>query len=333
MMRSSFFLSLATVLLLLLSACSTKRVYEPQTLGDDWEKYGQLDESIVDTSLNVALLEDGSVLTKDGIVKMKVREDERVVSYSDNWVITATIDGNLTLTSSQDATQIENLNLHKTVASASVKADTLAVLFADNELALYSLKEKKAFFKDQGSESLAVNRKIVNPYFLDDLVVFSTLDGKVIIVNAKKKKKLRSVIVSADDKFNNVIYFKMIDGKIVAATGYKILTMSEKEIRAKYDIRTMVYDGKNIYVATKQGEIISLTPDLQLNAKIKFPFAHFLGMIAGKEKLYILEKEGYVIVLDKNMKDYSVHEADFDDGYVFVTNKAFYVDDETIVVK
>ncbi len=333
MMRRAVFLSLATVFLLLLSACSTKRVYEPKSVGDDWQKYGQLDESIVDTSLNVALLEDGSVLTKDGIVKMKVREDERVISYSDNWVITATIDGNLTLTSRQDSTQKENLNLHKTVASASVKADTLAVLFADNELALYSLKEKKAFFRDQGAESLAVNRKIVNPYFLDDLVVFSTLDGKVIIVNAKKKKKLRSVIVSADDKFNNVIYFKMIDNKVVAATGYKILAMSEKEIRAKYDIRTMVYDGTNIYVATKQGEIVSLTPNLQLNAKIKFPFAHFLGMIAGKEKLYILEKEGYVIVLNKNMKDYSVHEADFDDGYVFVTNKAFYVDDETIVVK
>lgn len=316
-----------------MSACSTKRVFEPKTVGNDWDKYGQMDESIVDTSLNVALLEDGSVLTKDGIVKMKVREDERVVSYSDNWVITAMIDGNLTLTSSQDTSRIENLNLHKTVAGASVKKDTLAVLFADDEMALYSLKEKKAFFREQGAESLALNRKIVNPYFLDDLVVFSTLDGKVVIVNAKKKKKLRTTIVSAEDNFNNVIYFKMIDNKIVAATGYKILALSDKEIRAKYDIRTMLYDGSNIFVATKQGEIISLTPSLQLNGKIKFPFAHFLGMIAGKDKLYILEKEGYVIVLNKNMKDYTVHEADVEDGYVFVTNKAFYVNDESIVVK
>jgi len=331
--KHSIFLSIAISLVLLLSACSTKRVFEPENVADDWEKYGQMDEAIVDTSLNVALLEDGSVLTQDGRVQMQVREDERVISYSDGWVVTATIDGNLTLTSSQNTSKIENLNLHKTVASASVKEDTLAVLFADNELALYSIQAKKAFFRDQGAESLALNRKIVNPYFLDDLVVFSTLDGKVVIVNAKKKKKLRTAIVSADDKFNNIIYFQMIDNKVVAATGYKILAMSDKEIRAKYDIRTMVYDGANIFVATKQGEIVSLTPSLQLNGKIKFPFAHFLGMISSKDKLYVLEKEGYVIVLNKNMKEYTIHEADVEDGYVFVTNKAFYVNDESIVVK
>jgi hypothetical protein len=326
-----FFLAIAVVLFF--SACSTKRVFEPEVVGDDWEKYGKFDKTIVDTSLNIALLDDGSVLTTDGVVKMHVREDERVVSYSNDWVITSTIDGNVTLTSSTDVSKTENFDLHKTVASASVKEDTLAVLFADNELALYSLKTKKAFFKDQGAESLALNRKIENPYFLKDLVVFSTLDGKVVIVNAKTKKKLRTVIVSAEDNFNNVIYFKMIENKIVAATGYKILTMSDKEVRAKYDIRTMIYDGSSIYVATKQGEIVSLTPDLQVIGKIKFPFAHFLGMISSQDKLYILEREGYVIVLDKNMKDYVVREADVEDGYIFVTNKAFYVNDETIVVK
>ncbi len=330
-MKNSFFLAIAVVLFF--SACNTKRVFEPEVVGDDWEKYGQMDKTIVDTSLNVALLSDGSVLTDDGVVKMQVREAERVISYINGWVLTSTIDGNLTLTSSEDISKIENFELHKTVASASIKDDTLAVLFADNELALYSVKTKKAFFKDQGAESLALNRKIENPYFLNDLVVFSTLDGKVIIVNAKTKKKLRTVIVSAEDNFNNIIYFKMIDNKIVAATGYKILAVSDKEVRAKYDIRTMTYDGSNIYVATKQGEIVSLTPDLKLVGKIKFPFAHFLGMISSEDKLYILEREGYVIVLDKNMKDYTVHEADVEDGYIFVTNKAFYVNDETIVVK
>lgn len=330
-MKNSFFLAIAVVLLF--SACSTKRVFEPKVVGDDWNKYGQMDQEIVDTSLNVALLDDGSVLTSDGIVKMKVREDERVISYTNGWVITSTIDGNVTLTSSSDVTKVENFGLNKTVASASVKDDTLAILFADNELALFSVKTKKAFFRDQSGESLALNRKIENPYFLNDLVVFSTLDGKVVIVNAKKKKKLRTVIVSAEDNFNNVIYFKMIDNKIVAATGYKILAMSDKEVRAKYDIRTMTYDGSNIYVATKQGEIVALTPDLELIGKIKFPFAHFLGIISSGDKLYILEREGYVIVLDKNMKDYTVREADVEDGYVFVTKKAFYVNDETIVVK
>jgi len=327
------FILFASLVLVILSGCSTKEVFKPAEVNDDWSKYGEFNENIVDTSLNVALLEDGSVLTNDGIIKVNIGEDDRVVSYSDSWVISASLDGKMTLTSSDDPSLQEKFTLKKTVASASIKDDTLAVLFADNEIALYSISSKELFFKEQGSESLAVNTKIVNPYFLNDLVVFSTLDGKIVIVNAKLKKKLRTVVVSAEDNFNNVIYFSMVDNKILAATGYKILSMSEKEVRVPYEIRNIVYDEKNIYVATKQGEIVSLTPDLQLNGKLKFPFAHFLGMISHEDKLYILEREGYVIVVNKNMKDYSVHEADVDDGFIFVTDDAFYVQDEKILVK
>jgi len=327
------YILIASIFVLIFSACSTKKVFEPKNVDDDWNKYASLDEDIVDTSFNVALLEDGTVLTKDGIINAKIDEENRAISYSDNWIVSASLDGNVTLTSTDDTTLQENFSLKKTIAAASVKDDTLAILFADNELALYSISTKKIFFRDQGSESLAVNTKIVNPYFLNDLVVFSTLDGKIVIVNAKLKKKLRTVIVSAEDHFNNVIYFKMIKDKIVAATGYKILSMSDKEIRAKYEIRNMVYDDKNIFIATKQGEVVSLTPNLELNAKIKFPFAHFLGMISNEDKLYILEKEGYMIVLNKNMKDYTIYDTDVEDGFVFTTDTAFYNNDEKILVK
>ena len=320
-------------MVLFFSACSTKEVFKPTVVGDDWSKYGEIDENIIDTSLNVALLEDGRVLTNDGVMDVNVNEKDRAISYSDGWIISASLDGNMTLTSVNDKSLTQNFALKKTVAGASVKDDMLAVLFADNELALYFISTKELFFKEQGSQSLAVNTKIVNPHFLKDLVIFSTLDGKIVIVNSKLKKKLRTVIVSAEDNFNNVIYFNMVDNKIIAATGYKILSMSDKEIRAQYEIRNIVYDGKNIFVATKQGEVVSLTPNLEVNAKIKFPFAHFLGMISDEDKLYILERAGYVIVLDKNMVDYTVHEADVSDGFIFVGDKEFYINDEKILIK
>jgi len=88
-----------------------------------------------------------------------------------------------------------------------------------------------------------------------------------------------------------------------------------------------------IYITTKQGEIIALTPDLQVDSKIKLPFAHFLGMISHKGKLYILEKEGYMIVVDKKTFAYTVHEVDMNEGFVFVGKDVFYVDDEKIAVE
>jgi len=319
--------------MVLFSACSTKEVYEPLYLEQDWEKYEDADAEIIDKSLNIALLDNSKVLVKDGAIDITVDESHRVISHSDGWVITSSIDGNTSLISVDDTTKIEQFQLKKTVASASVSGDSLAVLFADNEIAIYSISSKKAIFKEQGSKSLAVDARIVNPYFMNDLVLFSTLDGKVIIVNSKLKKKLRTVIVSSEDNFNNIIYFNVIDNKIIAATSYKILSLSDKEVREKYEIRSVVNDDKDMFITTKQGEVISLTSDLQVKAKIKFPFAHFLGMISHGDKLYILEKEGYMIVLDKDMYNYSVHEVDLTDGFVFASDKLFYVADEKISVE
>ena len=323
----------ASIFALLFSACSTKEVYEPLYLDKDWEKYENADANIVDKSLNIALLDNSKVLVNDGTLDVEIAQTHRVISHSDGWVISSSLDGNISLVSVKDNTKIEQFELKKTIASATVNGDNLAVLFADNEIAIYSIASKKAIFKEQGSKSLVVDARIVNPYFMNDLVLFSTLDGKVIIVNSKLKKKLRTVIVSSEDNFNNIIYFNVIDNKIIAATSYKILSLSDKEVREKYEIRSVVNDDKNMFITTKQGEVISLTPDLQVNAKIKFPFAHFLGMISHGDKLYILEKEGYMIVLDKDMYNYSVHEVDLEDGFVFVADKLFYVADEKISVE
>jgi hypothetical protein len=327
-----FYIFLLSFFILLFTACSTKEVYEPKKLSNDWEKTTSMDESISDTSDNVALLENNKVLSRNGELNVTVAKDQRVISLSDHRVLSASIDGNVTLTSTVDGTK-EYLNLKKTIAGASVHDNLLAVLFANDDIALYDTKTKEILFKEQGGKVIANDMRIVNPYFLNDLVIFSTLDGKVIIVNSKLKKRLRTVIVSSDDYFNNVIYFNIADNKILAASSYKLLAMAQKELRHKYEIRNIVFDGKLIYITTKQGQILALTPDLQVDSKIKLPFAHFLGMISHKNKLYILEKEGYMIVVDKKTFNYTVHEVDISDGFVFVGKNVFYVDDKKISVE
>ena len=315
-----------------MSACSSKEVYEPKKLSKDWEKTASMSESIIDTSDNVALLENRQVLSQNGELNVSIPEKQRVISLSDGRVLSASIDGNLTLTSIDDGTK-KFLHLKKTIAGASIKDDILAVLFANDDIALYSTETNELLFKEQGGKVIANDSRIVNPYFLDDLVIFSTLDGKVVIVNSKLKKRLRTIIVSSDEYFNNIIYFNIADNKILAATSYKLLAMAQKELRYKYEIRNIVFDGTLLYITTKQGELLALTPELQVESKIKFPFAHFLGMISHKEKLYILEKEGYMIVVDKKTFEFSVHEVDIDDGFVFVGDKLFYVDNEKILIE
>lgn len=330
---NKFLLFTSLSILLFTSGCSTKRVFEPKVVESDWSHYGDAKEKIIDVGSNAALLEDRTLLSKDGILNVKIAKNSRVLSQSNGWILSATIDGHLTLTNIKDATQKIEFDLKKTIATASVKENTLAVVFADNEIALYDLETKELTFQEKEGKSLAIDSRIATPYFMKDLVLFPTLDGKVVVVNSRLKKRLRTVIVSSKDRFNNVIYFNVVDEKIIAVTATEMLSLSSKEKRAKYEIRDVVYDGRTLYITTKQGEVIALTSDLEVKSKIKFPFAHFLSFIAHNDKLYLLEKEGYMIVLDKDMKNYSVHEVDIEEGYLFVDGEKFYIADEYISVE
>ncbi len=322
----------ATFVLVIFSGCSTKEYYEPKVQTTQWEISGQLESPIVDRNYDGAVLQDGEIITKDGVSKVKLPEGYRFVSKSGGWIIAAKIDGTLLLIDEKTPKLQKKFELKKTVAAASVQDDTLAVLFANNEKALYSIKSKELILKEQGNAPSAVDSNIVNPYFLNDLVLFLTLDGKIDIINTKSKKLLRSMIVSSEDNFNNIIYFNVIDNNMFAATSYRLLSLGEKEMRQSYELRDIVFDKDGVWLSTKQGEVYSLTPSLQLKAKKKFPFAHFLGMIVAKDKIYLLEKEGYLIEIDKDLKNYKVYDVDIQDGYVFVSDKSFYFADEYIDV-
>lgn len=318
---------------LVFSACSSKEVYKPTNVADNWKYSGSSDVTINGISQDAALVDDRKVLAKGKVIDITVPKSDKLLGYSNGWVLSSDIDGNLTLQNSTGNKSTEKFNLKKSIATASVEDDTLAVLFADNEMALYSISSKSLLLKEQGNAPIVVNSKIVKPYFRDDLVIFSTLDGKVVIINSKTKKKLRTIIVSSEEHFNNIIYFNLLDNKIIAATGHKILSLAKEEIRASYDIRGAVADDKNIFLATKQGEIISLTSELGQNAKLKFPFAHFLGVILSGDKLYVLEKEGYIIEIPKDLLTYTVHKVNIDNGYVYINDKIFFVHDEYISVE
>ena len=315
------------------SACSSKRVYEPESVTGSWDKGGSIESPIVDVTSNVALLENRNVLTTTKKLNLQIEESFRVVSSSESWVISSTVDGKLKLQYTDSSKNSKGFDLKKTIAGASVQDDILAVLFADNEMALYSIASKELLLKEQGGEVIAVDSRIVNPYFMNDLVMFPTLDGKIIILNSKTKKKLRTIIVSSEDNFNNIIYFNVLNNKIIAATAYKILSMGQKEIREKYEIRNVANDGKNVFITTKQGEIISLTSDLQLNSKLKFPFAHFIGLIVKNNKVYALEKQGYMIEAPADLSSFNIYNVSIDKGFVFVSDDMFYIDDGYISVE
>ncbi len=321
------YFSIFLLSLLIFSGCSSKEYFTPEVVKDDWDKQEFLDETIIRTTADGAVLENGQILTKEGVQEYFLPEGYSYIGQSDGWIVASKVDGELLLQSINDKSTEIKLDLKKTIAGVTVKDDHVAVLFATNEMALYTLSTKELIFKESGNAPLAVDTRIVNPFFLNELVLYLTLDGKIVIINSDTKQVLRSMLVSSEENFNNIIYFNVIDNVMVAATGYRLFSLSEKERREKYEMRDVIFSDEGIWITTKEGEVVALTPSLQLKAKRKYPFAHFLGMIMTEDKLYLLERQGYIIELSKDLAESNVYELNIDDGYVYVGEKAFYVND------
>ena len=323
----------AALFIFLFSGCSTKEVFEPKDIAGEWEYIKTIEAPIKDKSADVALLANNHVLYGDKAVQIPLAPHFRIVGRSGGYILTTDIDGHLRLYDIQTK-NISEFSLEKTIAAASTDGEVVAVVFASGDLALYSLRSKALMLKLEGASSVAVDARIVNPYFMNDLVLFLTLDGKVVIVNKKLKKRLRTIIVSAAEYFNNVIYFDILGDKLIVATATKILSFGAKQQRAQYEARSITHDKKFLYVATKQGDIVKLTPTLDQTAKVHFPFAHFLGLSVQQNALYALEKEGYLIKLGKDLLTYNIYSVDLsDESYVYPSGNGFIVDDMAIMLK
>jgi hypothetical protein len=329
----SLIISLTLCGAVLFSGCSHKEVFKPKNVKGDWKTAGRLTASIEQTSQSAALLANGHIVTKEGEKLLKIPTENRLINVSGGWVITQNSANSLELFSENGSGEKLLLELNRTVAAASIQDDTVAILFSNNEMALYSLQAKKITFKESSSAPIAVDARIANPYFLKDLALFLGLDGKIVIVNTTDKQVLRSIIVGSEEYFNNITYLNVIENNMIAATGNGILALSQKEEREKYEVRDIAYTSDGIWLTTKQGEVVALSPTLQYKGKQKFPFAHFVGISVQNDRVYVLEQEGYMIALSKNLLAYDVFDIDMKHESVFVGNDRFYFDDRYISIK
>lgn len=320
--------------MIILSGCSHKEVFKPESVKGDWRTAGHISASIDQISQSGAVLENGHLLTKEGEKLFAIPKNYKLINISDGWVITESPDKNLVLLPEDGTDGKVTFELKREVAATTIEGDTVAILFANNEMALYSLDSKKLLFKEASNAPIAVDARIANPYFLKELVLFLTLDGKIVIVNSQTKQVLRSSVISSDEYFNNVTYLNVIDNNLVASTDSGILALSQKEEREKYEIRNIAYTADGIWITTKQGEVIALSPSLQFKAKKKFPFAHFVGISVQNDRVYVLEQEGYMIALTKNLLAYDIYDIDMDkENKIFAGDGRFYIDDHYIDIK
>ncbi|MFT2774262.1 plasminogen-binding protein pgbA C-terminal domain-containing protein [Helicobacter pylori] len=196
--------------------------------------------------------------------------------------------------------------------SASVKGNLLAVVLADNSANLYDITSQKLLFSEKGSPSTTINSLMAMPIFMDTVVVFPMLDGRLLVVDYVHgtPTPIRNIVISSDKFFNNITYLIVDGNNMIASTGKRILSVvSGQEFNYDGDIVDLLYDKGTLYVLTLDGQILQMDKSLRELNSVKLPFASLNTIVLNHNKLYSLEKRGYVIEVDLNdFNSYNIYK-------------------------
>lgn len=312
---------------LLFQGCSSKQYFEPEdslSLNVDTQS---LSANIIAFNRDGATLDNNLVITKEGVLKEKLPEGFTFINYSNKRLIAS---------NNKDQLYIDSkiLDLNKHVIAASVQGDILALLLNTNTIEIYNLKSKKVVFKEYLSKSLVNDVRIANPVFLGELLLFPSLDGKIVIVDYKKNVISNSIVLDANGQFNNLIYLDVVDDNLIAATSSKIISVSSANVIIKdFEIRDVISNEKEIYIATNDGQVMHLSSSLETKNSRKYKFAKFYTLAFGKE-LYALESQGYLVAIKPDFSQDAIYDFSFDEeDKVISIGNTIYFDNSFVILK
>ena len=318
------FLSIFTIIIF--SACSSKQFYEPNNTSSIEKKILDIPSYITEKNTAGATLDDNRYIDKFGISNKKLKEGFYFVNNVNSDIISANKKGEVYINNTI------HLKFKSNVISASIKGNLLALIFANNSLALYNIKSKEFKFKQYQKVSYINDIRIAMPLFLNSLVLFPTLDGKVIVVNYTTFTVSKTLNIDADNEVKNIILLKNIADNLIIASSNVILSLSNgKAFKKNFFIQSYTLDDKYIYIATLDGRILKLSSTLDLVHSKKFKFAKFQTITVKNENIYAIESQGFIVNINHDFSKIKVDEISFEnDEKTFSTKNKIYFENKLI---
>ncbi|MDL0088544.1 L-seryl-tRNA selenium transferase [Campylobacter gastrosuis] len=326
------FALVSIILALFLSGCNTKRQYfEPEITSKDSIKKHSLDSKISDVSIAGVTLKNSNIITKNGQnSKIKLKEGFKFLGEDDGLFISANLDGVLEV-SDDSGNIVFSKQYGSAIVAASIKSGLIAAVSALNHIYLIDLNSAQTLMEYKSSEVFAIDSRVAAPVFLNSIIIYPSLDGRIYVVQ-KSGQILKDIVISSETFFNNVTYLDVIDDNMIAATAKKVIVINPQKI-SYFDgeIKNFIRHGNEIFIFKKDGGVVKT--DLELNelAKNYFKFAIFSGASVVNNKLYIVEKTGYIIQTDLNLANTKIIElSDEIDDKSFISGDKFYYDNEFV---
>ncbi|QCD53068.1 LptM family lipoprotein [Campylobacter sp. RM16192] len=323
--------------LFLLTGCGTKRQYfEPENVDLKANLDHTLPSYILTTSTNGAILQNGMVVTKNGVLSDDINfsKDTILLNAYDDKIITSSLDGNLMVTSKTKEVLFQR-SFNEAIVSAAIEGNKLALITASNVIYLIDTIKNTNLLEFESSDIYTQDSRVAAPYFMSSLVIFPTLDGKIMIVDKSQGRILKDVVISSEEFFNNIIFLEVINDTMIAATGKKIVAINpERTLYYNGEIKNIVSHKDRLYILKKDGEILLTDINLQKLNSINFKFAIFSNAITLDDYLYVIEKKGYLIKADLDLKNHQIFRlSDEIEDKSFIGFREFYYDNKYLKLK
>jgi hypothetical protein len=316
---------------LFFSGCSSKQYFEPENTYAVSAAENGYSGVITKISRDGATLADGHYLGKRGISTVTLAEGYRFLSENDQYVLSANEAGSLRVTDKRSGKMIKEIMFDQPVVSAGIRRGLIAYILNNNAFGLYSIQNNKKIMENRSERTFAIDVRAATPLFIDTLVVMPMLDGKLVIFDVRDPETVKVVYLSSEKVFNNIIYLSRTGDTLVAATPKKILTLgSEGEFTYRANIAEVAVWDHYIYLFSKEGEIIKFNILLEEVAKTKFAFAQYSAATVIENRVYALDKQGSLIVLDTALKKYKIYDAGKVESPVSISGNKLYKDGTVI---
>ena len=221
---------LSIVAVALFTACSGKKYYEPEETSSNIElNKKSMSSSIKSMNRVGATLEDNEVITKQGISSFKLPDGFEFLNFTDDGKVIATNYVDKILIGERERT------VKDVVVAAARKDEKLALIYSNNSMELIDVNTDKTLFKEYLPLSLANDTRISNPLFMGNLILFPSLNGKVLILSSATNEVVRNISVETDSEFKNIISLEVEkkSESLIVANPNKIVSISARDVISK----------------------------------------------------------------------------------------------------
>lgn len=316
--------------LFLFQGCSSKQYYAPEEsslFGID-KKITTTPSYIASLNANGATTRDNRIINNFGISEFKLLDGYEYVNNTDNGIITADKTGDIFISDTNTT-----INFRTNVIAATLKDNLLALVFSDNSYGVYDLTENKFKLKEYLETSYINDTRIAMPVILNKIILFPTLDGKIVIVEKESFKVTRTLLIDSQNDIKNIILLKTVGDTLITASQNKIVSLNKGKYTTKELItQNYIVDNEFIYLALLDGTVMKLDFDLNVISSKKFKFAKFHAISLDKEKnLFFIESQGYIVKLANDFKTTKVYNLPFyDDEKVYVSGDKIYFENKLL---